>query len=65
MVKGISGILCAFVGLALVGMGVYVHYVTVMDIPAAAMTQRLELSGWEWDVGGAIFFFISWLCLKD
>jgi hypothetical protein len=32
---------------------------TVMDIPAAAMTQRLELSGWEWGVGGLLFYFVS------
>jgi len=65
MVKGIFGITCAFVGLALVGMGVYVHHMTIMDVPAAALTQRLEWIGWEWHAGGFFCFFVSWLCLKD
>jgi hypothetical protein len=57
--KGLFGLCCWFVSAVLFAIGLYVHVMTVMDIPAAAMTQRLELSGWEWGVGGLLFYFVS------
>ncbi len=63
--KETVGFICILIGIVLVGMGLYSHYTTVIDIPAAAMTQRLEWSGWEWSAGGLAFWFVSWMCLQD
>jgi hypothetical protein len=63
--KEIVGFVCILIGVLLIGIGVYVHWTTVIDIPAAAMTQRLEWSGWGWDAGGLASWFVSWLCLQD
>jgi hypothetical protein len=62
--KGCLGLTCWVVSAILLLIGLYVHFMTVMDIPAAAMTQRLELSGWEWGVGALLFFFVSWYLTK-
>jgi hypothetical protein len=64
-VKVVFGLLWFFGGLALCLVGCYVHYTTVVGIPAAAMTLRLEWSGWEWFAGGAFFFFVTGLCFLD
>jgi hypothetical protein len=62
-VKGVSGLICLFIGLVLCGLGLYVHYRAVVDIPAAAMTMRLQWSGWEWGIPGAAFLFFTVMLL--
>jgi hypothetical protein len=52
-VKRFSGLICLFFGLVLCGLGLYFHYRAVADIPAAAMTMRLQWSGWELGIPGA------------
>jgi hypothetical protein len=64
-VKDTAALLCLFIGLVFCGLGCYVHYSTVADIPAAAMTLRLQWSGWEYGAAGLVFLFICWLLLES
>lgn len=63
--KGGFGCLCILAGVVLIAIGVYVHYTTIADIPAASMTLRLEWSGWEWVVPGAVLFFAGFKFMPD
>jgi hypothetical protein len=58
--QSILGLVCFFLGLVLILIGCYVHWTIIADIPAAAMTARLEFSGWEWGAGAALCFFLTW-----
>jgi hypothetical protein len=62
--KDRAAIVCFLVGLGLILVGAYVHVTTVADIPEAAMTLRLEWSGWEWGAGAIFFFFLTW-CFRE
>jgi hypothetical protein len=63
--KGGLGCLSILVGVLLVAVGLYVHYTTIADIPAASMTLRLQWSGWEWFVPGLVLFFGGFKLMPD
>ncbi len=59
------GCLGILIGILLCSVGCYVHYTTVADIPAAAMTMRLQWSGWLWGLIGLVLLFGGWKILPD